>query len=156
MLNIASTVTGYVSISGFVSLICVLVGITSSTVKMKIYAFTAGIKKFKSITKRKKKKHHEIVLLGKYRLNAIEVLTSKSLIDSYISYDEFISVCNALGEYNRICKNNGKVLRQLQKNVRKTKQNRLMLLWNCTTCDKKKQSFFKNQELDNFDNISNN
>ena len=156
MLNIASAITGYVSISGFVSLICVLVGIRSSTVKMKIYAFTAGIKKFKSITKRKKKKHHEIVLLGKYRLNAIEVLTSKTLIDSYISYDEFISVCNALREYNRICKNNGKVLRQLQKNVRKTKQNRLMLLWNCTTCGKKKQYFFKNQELDNFDNISNN
>ena len=102
MLNIASTITGYVSISGFVSLICVLVGVTSSTVKMKIYAFTTGIKKFKSIAKRKKKKHNEIVLLGKYKLNAIEVLTSKSLIDSYINYDKFSSVYNALREYNEL------------------------------------------------------
>ena len=36
-------------------------------------------------------------------------------------------------------------------NVRKTKQNRLMLLSNCTVCGKKKSSFIKNTELHNFD-----
>ena len=39
-------------------------------------------------------------------------------------------------------------------NVRKTKQNRVMLLSNCAICGKKK-IFIKNQELDNFSNISN-
>ena len=42
------------------------------------------------------------MLLGKYKLNAIEVLTSKSLIDSYINYDKFSSVYNALREYNEL------------------------------------------------------
>ena len=41
-----------------------------------------------SITK-KKKKHDKILLLGKSKLNTIEVLISESLIDSYISQDEF-------------------------------------------------------------------
>ena len=33
--------------------------------------------------------------------------------------------------------------------VRKTKQNRLMVLSNCAVCDKKKSTFIKNQELSN-------
>ena len=40
------------------------------------------------IIKKKKKKHDKIVLLGKSKLNTIEVLISKVLIDSYISHDE--------------------------------------------------------------------
>ena len=33
-------------------------------------------------------KHDKIVLLGKDKLNTIEILISKALIDSYISHDE--------------------------------------------------------------------
>ena len=40
-----------------------------------------------------------MVLLGKDKLNTIEVLISKALIDSYISHDEFVSVNNVLKEY---------------------------------------------------------
>ena len=40
--------------------------------------------------KKKKKKHDKIVLLGKDKLNTIEVLVSKS--SSYISHDKFVSV----------------------------------------------------------------
>ena len=46
--------------------------------------------------KKIKKKPDEIVLLGKYKLNTIEVIISKTLIDSYISHDEFVSVNNVL------------------------------------------------------------
>ena len=35
-------------------------------------------------------------------------------------------------------------------NVRKTKQNRLMLLSNCTVYSKKKSTFVNNKELQNF------
>ena len=40
------------------------------------------------------------MLLVKDKLNTIEVLISKTLIDSYISHDETISVNNVLREYN--------------------------------------------------------
>ena len=39
--------------------------------------------------------------------------------------------------------------------VRKTKQNRLMILSNCIICGKKNSTFIKNKELHHFDNISN-
>ena len=42
------------------------------------------------------------MLLGKTKLDTIEVLLSKVLIDSYISHDEFISVKNVLSEYNEM------------------------------------------------------
>ena len=54
----------------------------------------------KSIIKKIKKKHDKIVLLGKDKLNTTEVLISKSLIDSYISHDEFVSVKNVVREFN--------------------------------------------------------
>ena len=97
-----STITGCVLIAAFASLVCVPVGITSSAVGIKICAITTGIKKHKSIIKKNKKKHDEILLLGKDKLNTIEVLSSKALIDSYICHDEFVTVNNVLREYYEI------------------------------------------------------
>ena len=100
LLILASIVTGWVSISAFASLVCIPVGITSSAVGIKVCGtVAAGIKKCKSIIKKKKKKHDKIVLLGKDKLNTIEVLTPKALIDSYIGHDDFFSVNNVLREY---------------------------------------------------------
>ena len=42
------------------------------------------------------------MLLGKGKLNTIEVLIFKTLIDSYISRDEFVSVNNVLREYDEM------------------------------------------------------
>ena len=53
-------------------------------------------------------------MLGKTKLDNIEVLISKALIDSYISDDEFLSVNISLREHNKL----------------KEKQKILKLLWN--------------------------
>ena len=75
----------------------------SSAVGINISAIiSAIIKKYKSIIKKKKKKHDKTVLLGKYKSNTIEVLISKVLI--YITYGEFVSVNNVLREYNEMKK----------------------------------------------------
>ena len=63
-------------------------------------AITTRNEKCKSIIKEKKKKHYKIVLLAKTNLKTIEVLISKTLIDSCISDDEFISINNMLREYD--------------------------------------------------------
>ena len=65
----------------FASLVCVPVGVTISVVGMSIYGIIARIKRYKSIIKKKKKKHDKIVLLGEDKLNTIKVLTAKVLID---------------------------------------------------------------------------
>ena len=80
---LVSTFTGFVSISAFVLLICVPVGITSSAVEIKIYMITVAIKKYQSIIRKKKKRHNKIVLRGKIKLDTNEVLISKSLIGSW-------------------------------------------------------------------------
>ena len=55
------------------------------------FAISTGIKKYKSMIKKKKKKHGKIVLLAKTNLNTIEVLICRALIDSCISLDESVS-----------------------------------------------------------------
>ena len=64
---------------------------------------TAAIKKYTSVIKKKKKKHDKIVLLAKSKLNSMEVLLSKALIDSVISHEEFILI-NVLKQYNEMKK----------------------------------------------------
>ena len=82
LLILIATLPGCVSISAFASLVGITMGITSSAIGLKICVITAGIKKYMSIIKKKEKKHDKIVLLAKYKLNSIEVLISKALIDS--------------------------------------------------------------------------
>ena len=82
LLVVISTITGWVSISAFASFVGIPIGITSSATGIKICVITAGIKKYRSIIKKKKKKLDKIVLLAKSKLNSIEVLISKALIDS--------------------------------------------------------------------------
>ena len=62
---LASTITRCLSISAFTSIVGIPLEITSSAIGSKICAITAGIKKYKSIIKKKKKKHNKIVLLAK-------------------------------------------------------------------------------------------
>ena len=99
-LIVISSITGCVSISGFASLVGILIRTTSSAIVIKICVIVGGVKKYKSINKKiKKTKHDEIVLLAKSELNNMEILISKDLIDSSISHDEFILVNNILKEF---------------------------------------------------------
>ena len=41
-------------------------------------------------------------MLSKSKLNSIDVLISKALIDSIVSHDEFVLVDNVLKEYNKM------------------------------------------------------
>ena len=104
LLILSSTITGCVSISSFALLVCVPVVIICSAVGLKMCTITAEIKNYKSIIKKKMKKHDKIVLIGKSKLDAIEVLISKALMGSHINHDEFVSVNNVLKEYNEIKK----------------------------------------------------
>ena len=56
-LILASTITGCISIYVSASLIGIPIGITSSAIRLTIFAITAGIKKYKSIIK--KESYHE-------------------------------------------------------------------------------------------------
>ena len=63
-------------------------------------SIATGIKRYKSIIQKKKKKHNKRLLLAKSKLSSIEVLISKTLIDSSISsHDKFVLINNVLKGY---------------------------------------------------------
>ena len=73
--------TGCISISAFAFLLGISIGITRSAVGSKICVVTAGVKKYKSIIKKKQKKHYKIMFLAKAKLNIKDVLISRDLIN---------------------------------------------------------------------------
>ena len=46
--------------------------------------------------------HDTILSIAKSKLNSIEVLISRVLIDSVISHDEFVLINNVLKEYKKM------------------------------------------------------
>ena len=82
-LILASIITGFISISNF----CFWFFDWYSNRNYEYYKglkscpITTGIKTYKSIIRKKKKKHDKVVLLAKSKLNSAEVLNSKGLFD---------------------------------------------------------------------------
>ena len=77
-----------------------------------------------------------MLLIAKTKLNSIDALIFRVLIDSYISHDEFVLVNNVLKEYD-----NMKLFKSF-----KDKKGRMMLSLMFTICDSKKSKFIKEQE----------
>ena len=80
------------------------IGITRFAIGLNICTKVAGIKKYKPIITKNKNKLDKIVLFAKFKLNGIEVLISKILIDANISHDEFVLMNNVVKEYDNIKK----------------------------------------------------
>ena len=97
-----SAIKGCISISDFTSLIGNPIGITSSVIGLKICQINAGIKNYKSIFNKKKKKDDKILLVAKCKLNTLGVLISKTSINSFVSHDEFVLINNLLKVYNKM------------------------------------------------------
>ena len=71
---------------------CIPIEIASSAIELKTCKIAAGIKRYKLIIEKEKKKHDNIILLAKCKLNNIEVKVSEALIDSINSHDEFVLI----------------------------------------------------------------
>ena len=78
-LILVSKIVGRISISALSSLLGVPEGITRSAIVLKICAVAAGIKNYKLLIKKKKKKHVKIRLLAKSKLNNIEFLFTRAI-----------------------------------------------------------------------------
>ena len=97
-LIVISTIPRCISFFAFTSLVGIPIRIARSPIGLKICIITVGIKKYKSIITNQKKDGGEIVLQTKFKLKRIEVLISKTLVDSNISHDEFLLINNVLKE----------------------------------------------------------
>ena len=81
------------SIISFTVVIGAPVGKLSASCSLAFSLTTGMIKKVLQITRnKKKKKTHKILVLARSKLNSIETLISKALIDYKISYEEYETV----------------------------------------------------------------
>ena len=101
ILIILSATSGGVSIISFISIVRVSVGIASTSFTL-IFSIAKGIIKILKITRNKKKKHDNILMLAKSKLNSIEILISKALNDMEISHEEFTIILNEKDKYDKM------------------------------------------------------
>ena len=105
ILIVLSATTGGVSICSFTSVVGAPVGIASASFTL-IFSLTTGIvKKLLSTTRNKKKKHYEIFMLAKSKLNSVVTLISQALIDMQISHEEYIAILKEKDKYEKMKEN---------------------------------------------------
>ena len=97
-----SATTGGVSIISFTTTIGAPVGIASASSNLIFSLSTGIIKKLLDTTRRKKKKHDQILMLAESKFNSIETLISQALNDLDISHDEFIMILKEKDRYERM------------------------------------------------------
>ena len=78
---------------------------------------TGIIKKLLKTTRNEKKRHDKIIMLAKSKLNSIETLVSKALIDMEISHEEFITILKEKEKYEKT-KENVRSENEKQENMR--------------------------------------
>ena len=83
----------------FTSIVGATVGIASASFTLILSLSTWITKKLLNITRKKKKKHDEILMLAKIKLNSFETLISQALIDMNISHEEFIKILKGKDRY---------------------------------------------------------
>ena len=81
---------------------------------------TDVVKKLLNITRKKKKKHSKIITLARNKLNIIETLISRALIDFDISHEEFSKIIYEKNNYEQISDNikSVKSMNDLNKHVK--------------------------------------
>ena len=101
-LIVLSVTSGNISIVSFATVIGIPVGITSESLSLAFSLCTGLVKKLLKATRNKKKKHNEIVMLAKSKLNSIENKLSEALINNQISHEDFIAIINEERNYREL------------------------------------------------------
>ena len=88
-----------------VSVVGAPTGIASASFTLNFSKTTGARKKLISITRNKKKKQDQILILAESKLDSIETLVSQALIDMEISHEEFNVITREKEKYERMKEN---------------------------------------------------
>ena len=100
ILIVLNATTEGVSIISFTTIFSAPVVIASASFTLIFSLSTGIIKKVLNITrKKKKKKHDKILMLAKNKVNNIDTLISQALIDVDISHEEFVTILKEKDRY---------------------------------------------------------
>ena len=96
---------GTLSIASYASVVGTPAGVAGSSLTL-IFTIGTGISKsLLNVTKKRKKKHNQIIALAKSKLNTTDTLLSSALNDSKISHKEFSNIINEANIYENIKEN---------------------------------------------------
>ena len=124
-LIVLSAKSGGISIISFASVIGIPAGLASASFTPVFSLPTGIIKKLLKVTRNKKKKHNNIVMFAKSKLNSIETLMSQALMDLDISHEQFKTIVNEKEKYEQMKENirNAKSRDELNENSRDITEN---------------------------------
>ena len=122
-LTFLSSLSSSISIAPFVTLIGAPAGIIGASCGLTFSITLVFIKKFLKTIRNKKKKHNEIVMLARSKLNRVESKISKAYMDNQISHEDFETIINEEKKY-----------RELKESIR---------MMNSQRCDAEKVSFIE-------------
>ena len=90
------------SITSFVTVIALLIGIESASFSLSFSILTGIVKKLLKTRQNKNKKHNKIVMLARSKLNSIESKIYEALINNEISHEEFMILIKKERNYREI------------------------------------------------------
>ena len=93
---------GALSIVSHATVVGIHVGIAGTSLTLIFTVTTGVVKKLVNITRKRKKKHNKIIALARNKLNIIETLIYKALIDFDISHEEFSKIIYEKNNYEQI------------------------------------------------------
>ena len=96
---------GTLSIASYASVVGIPAGITGASLNLVFTLGTCMSKSLLNLTKKRKKKHNEIIVLAKNKLNTIDTSLSSTLNDSNISHEEFSNIITKKNIYENIKEN---------------------------------------------------
>ena len=99
---ILSASFGTLSIVSHATVVGIPVGIAGASLTVIFTVPTGVIKKLLKVTRKKKKKHNKIIALARSKLNVIEILISRTIIDFDISHEEFSKIIYEKNNYEQI------------------------------------------------------
>ena len=108
---------GALSIVSHATVVGIPVGIAGASLTVIFTVMTGVVKKLLNITRKKKKKHNKIIMLARNKLNIIQTLISRALIDFDISHEEFSKIIYEKNNYEQMKDNirNAKSINDLNK-----------------------------------------
>ena len=98
-LIVLSATSSSISIVSFATVIGTPTGIASTGLSLAFSLSTRIVKILLKTTRNKKKKHNEIIMLARSKLNSIESKVSEALINSEISHEDFMIIINEEKNY---------------------------------------------------------
>ena len=93
---------GALSIVSHATVVGIPVGIAGSYLTLIFTVTTGVVKKILNLTRKRKTKHNKIIALARNKLNIIETLIPRALIDFNISHEEFSEIIYEKNNYEQM------------------------------------------------------